>query len=140
MSELSRGEISSVKRPDSCRGAALETDVKPADQPYRDMEQREAPNSVNGRQKNAYTGEGSTVQGGAESLRREGATGDVCRSSSTKGIDTFVETMFTLGVAGETDIQNKYTTREKLRKFLCGEVPSHNLKPSLPDPGVSPDP
>ncbi|GMF35631.1 unnamed protein product [Phytophthora fragariaefolia] len=49
---------------------------------------------------------------------REGAAGEACRNSSTKGKDTFVKKMFTLGVVDEAGIQTKYITRKKLRKFL----------------------
>ncbi|GMF53405.1 unnamed protein product [Phytophthora fragariaefolia] len=75
----------SAKRPDSCRGAALETDVKPPVEPDCDLEQRETPNGVNGLQKDESTGKGSVVQGDAESLRREGAAGEAVETAVPRG-------------------------------------------------------
>ncbi|GMF28084.1 unnamed protein product [Phytophthora fragariaefolia] len=68
----------SAKRADSGRGAALETNVKPAVEPDRVVVQRETLNVVNGRLEDASTGKGSVIQSVAESLRREGAVGETC--------------------------------------------------------------
>ncbi|GMF41524.1 unnamed protein product [Phytophthora fragariaefolia] len=104
----------SAKRPDSCRDATLETDVKPAVEPDREMEYRETPNAVNGQREDAYTGKGSVVQSGAELLRRDSASGEAFRSSRTKGEDTFVEKMFTANAT----FDNGSTTRRAVMAVL----------------------
>jgi hypothetical protein len=72
----------SAKRPDSCGGAALETNVKSVDGPDRDIVQKEAPNVVRGKQKDASTGKGSVEERNVELPKREGAAYD---SSSAQG-------------------------------------------------------
>nr|KAE8922986.1 hypothetical protein PF009_g26757 [Phytophthora fragariae] len=61
----------SAKRPDSCRGAALETDVKSVDGPDCDAVQKEVPCVVHGQQQDASTGKGSVEERDVESPKRE---------------------------------------------------------------------
>ncbi|KAE9333520.1 hypothetical protein PF008_g14406 [Phytophthora fragariae] len=108
----------SAKRPDSCRGAALETDVKSVDGPDRDALQKEAPWVVRGQQQDASTGKVSVEERDVESPKREGTAEAAHGSSSAQGKNPFVEKMFTIGVVDETGVETKYITRKKLRKFL----------------------
>ncbi|KAE9125861.1 hypothetical protein PF007_g6192 [Phytophthora fragariae] len=108
----------SAKRPDSCRGAALETDVKSVDGPDRDALQKEAPWVVRGQQQDASTGTVSVEERDVESPKREGTAEAAHGSSSAQGKNPFVEKMFTIGVVDETGVETKYITRKKLRKFL----------------------
>ncbi|KAG3092027.1 hypothetical protein PI124_g20690 [Phytophthora idaei] len=108
----------SAKRPDSRRGAALETDVKSAVQPDCEAVQRDSPSVVREQQGNAAAGKGSVVKDGVEPSERGGTAREARDSSSTKGKETIVEKMFTIGIVDETGVQTKYIRRKKLRKFL----------------------
>ncbi|KAG2947612.1 hypothetical protein PC117_g6648 [Phytophthora cactorum] len=108
----------SAKRPDSCRGAAQETDVKSAVQPDCEAVQRDSPSVVREQQGNAAAGKGSVVKDGVEPSERRGTAREARDSSSTKGKETIVEKMFTIGIVNETGVQTKYITRKKLWKFL----------------------
>ncbi|KAE9068762.1 hypothetical protein PF010_g26933, partial [Phytophthora fragariae] len=108
----------SAKRPDSCRGAALETDVKSVDGPDCDVVQKQVPCVVRGQQQDASTGKGSVEERDVESPKREGPAEAAHGSSSAQGKNTFVEKMFTIGVVDETGVETKYIRRKKLRKFL----------------------
>jgi hypothetical protein len=78
----------SAKRPDPCRGAALETDVKSVDGPDRDAVQNDTLSVVRGQQDDASTGKGSVEESDVKSLKRDGAADE---SSSAQGKNTFVE-------------------------------------------------
>ncbi|KAE9063447.1 hypothetical protein PF010_g28988, partial [Phytophthora fragariae] len=108
----------SAKRLDSCRGAALETDVKSIDGPDCDAVQKEVPCVVRRQQQDASTGKGSVEERDVKSPKREGTAEAAHGSSSAQGKNTFVEKMFTIGVVDETGVETKYITCKKLRKFL----------------------
>ncbi|OWY91640.1 hypothetical protein PHMEG_00039695, partial [Phytophthora megakarya] len=86
----------SVKRPDPCRGAALETDVKSAVGVVRDTD-------------SASVVKRPTGEADAEASKHDG---------TCQGNNNVVEKMFTMGVVSESGVQTKYITRKKLRKFL----------------------
>ncbi|KAG2770886.1 hypothetical protein PC129_g15104 [Phytophthora cactorum] len=108
----------SAKRPDFRRSAALETDVKSAVQPDCDAVQRDSLSVVRKQQGNVAASKGSAVKDGVEPSERGGTAREAGDSSSTKGKETIVEKMFTIGIVDETGIQTKYITRKKRRKFL----------------------
>ncbi|GMF26541.1 unnamed protein product [Phytophthora fragariaefolia] len=107
----------SAKRPDSCRGAALETDVKSPIKLVRQNAQSGAPSVVCGQLENQPVKDDSVVRDGEKTSLDTGVerAGD---SSRARGKDGVVEKMFTMGVVDETGVQTKYITRKKLRKFL----------------------
>ncbi|KAG6616287.1 Retrovirus Polyprotein [Phytophthora cinnamomi] len=109
----------SAKRPDSCRGAALETDVKLTVEAVGDAVQKEkTPSVVRGQQVDAQAGKGSAGVDDVATSKRESATRAADESSGTRGKDTVVEKMFTMGIVDESGVQTKFITRKKLRKFL----------------------
>ncbi|POM60271.1 Pol protein, partial [Phytophthora palmivora] len=108
----------SAKRPDSCRGAALETDVTSAVELARDTVQKESPNAVRGQHQDALAGKDTVVNSELDSHKREGIVEGAGDSGSTRGKDNVVEKMFTMGVVDEVGVQTKYITRKKLKKFL----------------------
>ncbi|KAG6616649.1 Pol Polyprotein [Phytophthora cinnamomi] len=104
----------SAKRPDSCRGAALETDVRSTVELAGETEQKDTPRVACG-------------QLDRESAERDSAERSDTRSSSDKGTvekssaggnNSVVEKMFTMGVVDAAGVETKYITRKKLRKFL----------------------
>ncbi|GMF26693.1 unnamed protein product [Phytophthora fragariaefolia] len=107
-----------AKRPDSCRGAALETDVKPTDETDRNAVQEETPNVVSRRRDDAQAGKGSAEEDDFVTLERKSTARYTDERSSTRGMDTVVEKMFTMGVVDESGVQTKFITRKKLRKLL----------------------
>ncbi|KAG2921045.1 hypothetical protein PC117_g16345 [Phytophthora cactorum] len=94
----------SAKRPDSCRGAALETDVTSAAKPVRDIAQDETPSVVHEQRKDAPTGTGSVVDNDKESSGREGTAVEAKDCRSARGKDSVVENMFTVGVVDESGV------------------------------------
>ncbi|KAG2773023.1 hypothetical protein PC116_g5809 [Phytophthora cactorum] len=78
----------------------------------------DSPSVVREQQGNAAAGKGSVVKDGVELSERGGTAREARDSSSTKGKETIVEKMFTIGIVDETGVQTKYITRKKLRKFL----------------------
>ncbi|KAG3014079.1 hypothetical protein PC128_g7244 [Phytophthora cactorum] len=94
----------SAKRPDSCRGAALETDVTSAAKPVRDIAQDETPSVVHEQRKDAPTGTGSVVDNDKESSGREGTAVEAKDCRSARGKDSVVENMFTMGVVDESGV------------------------------------
>ncbi|KAG3159892.1 hypothetical protein PC128_g21219 [Phytophthora cactorum] len=107
----------STKRPDYCRGAALETDVTSVAGPARDEAQEKTPGVVCEQQEDAPAGKSSAASDAGKSLGRRGIAGETERSSSTRGKDNIVEKVFTMGVVDESGVQTKYITRKKLREF-----------------------
>ncbi|POM80403.1 Polyprotein [Phytophthora palmivora] len=99
----------SAKRPDSRRGAALETDVTSAVRLARDAVQKVSPTVVQEQQQDASTGKDSAVNGDSESIW---------------GKDSIVEKIFTKGVVDEIGVQTKYFTRKNLKKFLRIKIKS----------------
>ncbi|KAG2921333.1 hypothetical protein PC117_g16259 [Phytophthora cactorum] len=114
----------SARRPDSCRGAALKTDVKSAVHPDCEAVQRDSPSVVREQQGYAAAGKGSVVKDGVEPSERGGTAREARDSSSTKGKETIVEKMFTIGIDDDTGVGTKYITRKKLRKLLRIETKS----------------
>ncbi|OWY92222.1 hypothetical protein PHMEG_00038859, partial [Phytophthora megakarya] len=108
----------SAKRPDSCRGAALETDVRSTVKAASDAVQKEIPSVVHEQHEDAPVGKGSTVNNDVETSRRAGAIREAGEGCGTRGKDSIVDKMFTIGVVDESSVQTKYITRKKLRKFL----------------------
>ncbi|KAG6616665.1 Pol protein [Phytophthora cinnamomi] len=109
----------SVKRPDFCRGAALETDVKLKVETTGDAVQKEKTLSVvRGQQEDAQAGKDSAGQSGVATSKRESTARATDERSGTRGKDTIVEMMFTMGIVDESGVQTKYITRKKPRKFL----------------------
>ncbi|KAG6610400.1 uncharacterized protein IUM83_19466 [Phytophthora cinnamomi] len=109
----------SAKRPDSCRGAALETDVKLTVEAVGDAVQKEkTPSVVRGQQVDAQAGKGSAGLDDVATSKRASTTRAADESSGTRGKDTVVEKMFTMGIVDESGVQTKFITRKKLRKFL----------------------
>ncbi|POM72497.1 Hypothetical protein PHPALM_10777, partial [Phytophthora palmivora] len=108
----------SAKRPDSCRGAALETDVTFVVKLARDTVQTVSPTVVREQQKDTSAGKGSAVNDDPESSKREDTAASVEDGCSIRGKDSVVEKMFTMGVVDEIGVQTKYITRKKLKKFL----------------------
>ncbi|OWY99200.1 LOW QUALITY PROTEIN: hypothetical protein PHMEG_00029845 [Phytophthora megakarya] len=108
----------SAKRPEPCRGAALETDVKSAVKVVRDAVQKEPLSVVRARHDSAPVGKRSTGEADAEALKHDGTLRDAGESSSARGNNNVVEKMFTMGVVSESGVQTKYITRKKLCKFL----------------------
>ncbi|KAG3127789.1 hypothetical protein PI124_g21768 [Phytophthora idaei] len=108
----------SAKRPDSCRGAALETDVTSAAKPVRGIAQDETPSVVHEQRKGAPIGKGSVVGDGKEPSGREGTAVEAKDCRSARGKDSVVEKMFTMGVVDESGVQTNSITLKKLRKFL----------------------
>ncbi|POM64835.1 Hypothetical protein PHPALM_19585 [Phytophthora palmivora] len=98
----------SAKRPDPCRSAALETNETSADRLARDAVQKVSPTVVREQQQDTSAGTGSAVNGDSELSKRD----------STRGKDSIVEKMFTMGVVDEIGVQTKYITTKKLTKFL----------------------
>ncbi|KAG2777579.1 hypothetical protein PC129_g22193 [Phytophthora cactorum] len=76
------------------------------------------PSVVREQQGDAAAGKGSEVKDGVESSERDGTAREAGDSSSTKGKETIVEKMFTIGIVDETGVQPKYITKMNLRKFL----------------------
>ncbi|GMF52875.1 unnamed protein product [Phytophthora fragariaefolia] len=108
----------SAKRPDSCRGATLETDVKLTIEAVINIVQKKSRSVVNGRHDDAQAGKGSAGVDDVATSACEITVSEVERSRSTKSKHNVVEKMFTMGVVGESGVQTKYITRKKLRKFL----------------------
>ncbi|POM62127.1 hypothetical protein PHPALM_28755 [Phytophthora palmivora] len=108
----------SAKRPDSCRGAALETDVTSVVKLARDAVQKVSPTVVREQQKDTSAGKGSEVNDDSESSKREDTAASVEDGCSIRGKDSIVEKMFTMGVVDEIGVHTKYITRKKLKKFL----------------------
>ncbi|ETO84373.1 hypothetical protein F444_01706 [Phytophthora nicotianae P1976] len=108
----------SAKRPDPCRGAALETDVKSAVEPVHDSMQKKTPTIAREQEEYVSADRCSATKDGEKLSGRDGAAVEAGSSSSTWGKDTVVEKMFTMGVTDDTGVQTKYITRKKLRKFL----------------------
>ncbi|GMF38198.1 unnamed protein product [Phytophthora fragariaefolia] len=115
-----------AKRPDSCRGAALETDVKPTDETDRDAVQEGTPNVVSRRRDDAQAGKGSAEEDDIATLGRKSTARYTDERSSTRGMYTVVKKMFTIGVVDESGVQTKFITRKKLRKFLRLKIKSIN--------------
>ncbi|KAG2912780.1 hypothetical protein PC117_g18793 [Phytophthora cactorum] len=111
-------KVLSAKRPDPCRGAALETDVTSAAGPARDVAQEKSPGVFCEQQEDAPAGKGSAASDGGKSSGRGGTAGKTEGSSSARGKDNVVEKMFTMGVVDESGVQTEYITRKKLRKLL----------------------
>ncbi|GMF21582.1 unnamed protein product [Phytophthora fragariaefolia] len=108
----------SAKRSDSCRVAALETDVKLTVEAVGDAVQKKSPSVVHGRHDDARAGKGSAGDDDDATSELESTIGDAHGSSSAKGKHNVVEKMFTMGVIDESGVQTKYITRKELRKFL----------------------
>ncbi|GMF19451.1 unnamed protein product [Phytophthora fragariaefolia] len=108
----------SAKRPDSCRGAALETDVKLTVEAVDDAVQKKPPSVVQGRHDDARADKGSAGDDDDTPSQRESTIGEADGSSSTKGKHNVVEKMFTMGAIDESGVQTKYIIRKTLRKFL----------------------
>ncbi|KAG6616516.1 uncharacterized protein IUM83_13077 [Phytophthora cinnamomi] len=112
-------EVSWGDLPDFCRGAALETDVKLKVETAGDAVQKEKTLSVvRGQQEDAQAGKDSAGQSGVATSKRESTARATDESSGTRGKDTVVEMMFTMGLVDESGVQTKYITRKKPRKFL----------------------
>ncbi|EGZ09948.1 hypothetical protein PHYSODRAFT_521776 [Phytophthora sojae] len=109
----------SAKRPDSCRGAALETGVKSTCEAVRDAVLKETPTVVTRRRgDDPQAGECSAGEDDVAMSERESTAREADERSSTRGKDTVVEKMFTMGIVDESGVQTKCITRKKLRKFL----------------------
>ncbi|OWZ08969.1 LOW QUALITY PROTEIN: reverse transcriptase [Phytophthora megakarya] len=93
----------SAKSPDSCRGAALETDAKPNGTPRVACEQQDR----------EPIGRGSTVGGDKWSSSDKGAAESRARAKSNA-----VEKMFRMGVVDAAGVETKFITRKKLISFL----------------------
>ncbi|GMF20524.1 unnamed protein product [Phytophthora fragariaefolia] len=115
-----------AKKPDSCRGAALETDVKHTDETDRDAGQEETPNVVSRRRDDAQAGKGSAEEDDIATLGRKSTARYTDERSSTRGMDTVVKKMFTMGVVDESGVHTKFITRKKMRKFLRLKTKSIN--------------
>ncbi|GMF61156.1 unnamed protein product [Phytophthora fragariaefolia] len=79
--------------------------------------QEETPNVVSRRRDDAQAGKGSAEEDDIVTLERK-STARYTERSSTRGMDTVLEKMFTMGVVDESGVQTKFITRKKLRKFL----------------------
>ncbi|POM71888.1 Hypothetical protein PHPALM_11484 [Phytophthora palmivora] len=108
----------SAKRPDSCRGAALETDVTSVVKLARDAVQKVSPTVVREQQKDTLAGKGSAVNDDSESSKCEDTAASVEDGCSIRGKDSIVEKMFMMAVVDEIGVPTKYITRKKLKKFL----------------------
>ncbi|POM78953.1 Hypothetical protein PHPALM_3451 [Phytophthora palmivora] len=87
----------SAKRPDSSRGAALETDVTSAVELARYKVQKESPNAGHGHHQDTLAGNDTVVNGEFD-------------SHNTRGKDNLVGEMFTMSVVDEVGVQTKYIT------------------------------
>ncbi|GMF46932.1 unnamed protein product [Phytophthora fragariaefolia] len=114
-------KVLSAKRPDSCRGAALETDVKLTDEAVSDTVQKKPSSVFHRRHDDAHTGKGSAGEDDDATPERDSTIGEADGSSSTKGKPNVVENMFRMGVVDVSGVQTKYITRKKLQKFLENE-------------------
>ncbi|OWZ12275.1 hypothetical protein PHMEG_00014591 [Phytophthora megakarya] len=97
----------SAKRPDFCRGAALETDVKFVVEVVHDQLQKRSPSVVRRQQNGAPVGNKPAEEIDAER-----------NSAMVLGRDNVVEKMLTMGVIDDGGEHTKYITRKKLRKLL----------------------
>ncbi|KAK1930339.1 hypothetical protein P3T76_014010 [Phytophthora citrophthora] len=104
-----------AKRHDSCRGAALETDVKSAVNPVHDSEQNETQRVACEQLEDASAGKGSASE---DERKSSGRNGTAPGGSDTKEKESVVEKMFTMGITDGAGVENKFITRKKLRKFL----------------------
>ncbi|OWZ09666.1 LOW QUALITY PROTEIN: hypothetical protein PHMEG_00017593 [Phytophthora megakarya] len=93
----------SAKSPDSCRGAALETDAKPNGTPRVACEQQDR----------EPIGRGSAVGSDKWSPSDKGAAGSRARAKSNA-----VEKMFRMGVVDAAGVETKFITRKKVITFL----------------------
>ncbi|OWY97354.1 LOW QUALITY PROTEIN: hypothetical protein PHMEG_00032135 [Phytophthora megakarya] len=105
----------SAKRPGSCRGVALETDVKFAVEVVHDQVQKD-PQVLSEDDKMAHLSPAEEVD--AEMSERDGTVRNGGGSNSARSRDNVVKKMFTMCVIGDGGVQTKYITRKKRRKFL----------------------
>ncbi|OWZ05773.1 hypothetical protein PHMEG_00022072 [Phytophthora megakarya] len=108
----------SAKRPDSCRGVALETDLTSAVKPIHVLKQKETLNVACDLLDDGSAGKSLVSDGEVPLPECDGTAEEVRDRNGTGGKDTHDENMLMMGVTDEAGVKIKLITRKQLRKFV----------------------